>query len=188
MAHLNVFNKDSDFVRTVSVAKAKNLGPDEYVYCVTCAVIQYGKIILEEKSRNRIDRGLLDFCSGHVEGDESPDQAMIRELGEELGIPESIARHIVREGRFTATDCGRTSQSNFHCIYYSLNLPAGILLTMQPLEVGRILRRTIWEVSAIIHRNEEFVIPYGHRHGTQLPLDDFLRRLAILASAPQVTK
>ena len=44
-----------------------------------------------EKRGNRfLDPGKLDLCSGHVKSGEISAQSMVRELNEELSIPENI--------------------------------------------------------------------------------------------------
>lgn len=58
-------------------------------YClatVSCFVLnEKGEILVEKRTRNKkIDPGILDTVSGHIDNNETPKQAMIREYVEEL--------------------------------------------------------------------------------------------------------
>lgn len=49
-----------------------------------------GKIlILKRRETLKLDPGKYDFCSGHIKKEETPTQAMFREIREEVGINES---------------------------------------------------------------------------------------------------
>jgi 8-oxo-dGTP diphosphatase len=57
------------------------------VLVVACALIDAdGRVLLAQRPAQRPMAGLWEFPGGKVEADERPEQALIRELGEELGI------------------------------------------------------------------------------------------------------
>ncbi|NKB71979.1 MAG: NUDIX domain-containing protein [Candidatus Latescibacteria bacterium] len=53
-----------------------------------CAVLwQGGQILLGRRSpRRKFYPGVWDLIGGHCEGEETPQQTLVRELGEELGV------------------------------------------------------------------------------------------------------
>lgn len=67
-----------------------------WINCCTCFVIDdvNKKILFEKRGKRFLDPGKLDLCSGHVQSGEIPFQSMVRELGEELSIPEQDAVNI----------------------------------------------------------------------------------------------
>ncbi|MCC7260624.1 MAG: 8-oxo-dGTP diphosphatase MutT [Alphaproteobacteria bacterium] len=60
-------------MKTVHVAAAALIAPD-------------GKILLAQRPEGRSMAGLWEFPGGKIESGETPEQALIRELHEELGI------------------------------------------------------------------------------------------------------
>ena len=82
-----VYDKSGKLKKLINKSKEKELNENEWLNGVTCFVINENKEVLIEKRANKgLTPGKLDLCSGHVDGEETQTQAMIRELKEELGI------------------------------------------------------------------------------------------------------
>ncbi len=63
----------------------------EVTNCVSFLLVGDGKILLEKRSQNKeTDPGLIAIPGGHIEAGENQEQALTRELKEELNfLPES---------------------------------------------------------------------------------------------------
>ena len=93
----NVYNKDGELTRKIDKRQELNISEDEWLKGVTCFVInEKGEVLIEKRVNKGLTPGKLDLCSGHVDGDETQTQAMIRELGEELGIKTEEAMNVIK--------------------------------------------------------------------------------------------
>lgn len=82
-----VYDRDGNLKKIILQSEEKNIEDNEWLRGVSCFVINENNEILVERRVNRgLTPGKLDLCSGHIDGSETPTQAMIRELKEELGI------------------------------------------------------------------------------------------------------
>ena len=62
------------------------------LYVVAAALIDSdGRILLAQRPEGKAMAGLWEFPGGKINGSESPEDALIRELKEELGISTSVA-------------------------------------------------------------------------------------------------
>ena len=72
-------------VYTGIIETKKELTQDNYLGGVSCFIINdEGKVLIEKRANTKISSGEIDLCSGHIDGEETPTQAMIREYVEEL--------------------------------------------------------------------------------------------------------
>ena len=92
-----VYNQKGKFIRTISVQKEMSLQDNEWLKGVSCFVLNKdGKVLIEKRVNKGLTPGKLDLCSGHVDGEETQTQAMIRELKEELGIQLEEAVNVAK--------------------------------------------------------------------------------------------
>lgn len=69
-----------------------NAPSQPYLFVVAAALVDRdGRVLLQERSPGRSMAGLWEFPGGKVEAGETPEQALVRELREELGIDVEAA-------------------------------------------------------------------------------------------------
>ena len=82
-----VYDSEGALIGTIDKSKETELGKEEWLRGVSCFVInEDNEILIEKRSIKGLTPGQLDLCSGHIDGNELAEQAMIRELDEELEI------------------------------------------------------------------------------------------------------
>ena len=92
-----VYDKEGKLRKLINTNKEKQLNDDEWLNGVTCFVInEKGEALIEKRVNKGLTPGKLDLCSGHVDGEETQTQAMIRELKEELGIQLEEAVNVAK--------------------------------------------------------------------------------------------
>ena len=92
-----VYDKSGKLKKLIYKSKEKELNEDSWLNGVTCFVInEKGEALIEKRVNKGLTPGKLDLCSGHVDGEETQTQAMIRELKEELGIQLEEAMNVVK--------------------------------------------------------------------------------------------
>ena len=80
--------------------------------CVSGIIISEGKVLVEKRLNNdAADPGLIAISGGHVERGESVEDAIIREMKEELGI-------IVKKTRFIGEEAWTASDGERQRIHY----------------------------------------------------------------------
>ena len=93
----NVYDKDGKITRKIDKKQELSINENEWLKGVTCFVInENGEVLIEKRVNKGLTPGKLDLCSGHIDGDETQTQAMIRELGEELGISIEEAMNVIK--------------------------------------------------------------------------------------------
>lgn len=92
-----VYDKNGKIKQIIDKNQEKNLNEDDWLNGVTCFVLNENNEVLIEKRVNKgLTPGKLDLCSGHINGEETETQAMIRELKEELGIELEEALNVAK--------------------------------------------------------------------------------------------
>ncbi len=92
-----VYDKSGKLKKLINKNREKELNEKEWLNGVTCFVInEKGEALIEKRVNKGLTPGKLDLCSGHVDGEETQTQAMIRELKEELGIQLEEASDVIK--------------------------------------------------------------------------------------------
>lgn len=118
---IDIYTKEGIKIGTISKKEYYSLNGDiPWIKCCTCFVVdqETNKILFEKRGKRFLDPGKLDLCSGHVRSGEVPIQGMVRELGEELNIPESVARNIQYLGKMDVDYTNledETNRKNLKC-------------------------------------------------------------------------
>ncbi len=118
-----VYDVNRALIGVVSKEREKTLSREEYIRVVSCFVINENNEVLIEK---RLDEGLnpgeLDLCSGHIDKNEFANQAIRRELNEELGIDKEKMGNLKKVIDYeypisiTSGDNIRNFFTNFYCL------------------------------------------------------------------------
>ncbi len=92
-----VYDQTGKLKRIIDKKRESEVTEQEWLGGVTCFVINESNEVLIEKRVNKgLTPGKLDLCSGHIDGEETETQAMIRELREELGIEFDEAINVMK--------------------------------------------------------------------------------------------
>jgi 8-oxo-dGTP diphosphatase len=80
------------------------------VLVAACALVDAdGRVLIAQRPEGKMMAGLWEFPGGKIEADECPEQTLIRELSEELGI-------IVSEACLAPVTFASHSYANFHLL------------------------------------------------------------------------
>ena len=100
---IDIYTEDGKQIGKISKKEyySGNLQDVPWIKCCTCFVIddREKKVLFEKRGKRFLDPGKLDLCSGHVKSGEVPAQSIIRELNEELSIPEDDSRNVKYIGK-----------------------------------------------------------------------------------------
>ena len=90
-------NKDNKKIYKGRIIQANELNNQQYLGGVSCFIIdENGKVLIEKRGNTKITAGEVDLCSGHIDNNETPTQAMIREYVEELHNGSEEEREVAR--------------------------------------------------------------------------------------------
>lgn len=169
---LDIFTKDGTKIGSMSKKdyySQKSVAP--WIKCCSCFVVdrQEKKVLFEKRGNTLIDSGKVDLCSGHVQSGEIPQLAMMRELKEELGIPENISSNVHYLGD-VFVDCSNlsdpTNRKNMKFItsMYALDISYAKDIKMDNDEVVRFA----W-------LSQEDAIGFIENSMTRIPYDEKLK-------------
>ena len=131
-----VYDKTGKYLYDIDVSEEKELD-NQYLHGVTCFVInEKNEVLMEVRANTELTPGKIDLVSGHVNGNEVAMAAVIRELGEEVGIKGIIGSDI-RSVSELSKPLGFESKGkirNFHIDFYCLQTQKHHF-TIQPEEV-----------------------------------------------------
>ena len=121
--YYKVYDKSKKLKRIIATSQEKQLTEKEWLEGVSCFVInEKGEVLIEKRVDKGLTPGKLDLCSGHIDNDETPTQAMIRELREELGIEAEEAMNVIKliESPVPLGLLSSTKRRNFFTTFYCL--------------------------------------------------------------------
>ena len=131
-----VYDKTGKYLYNIDINKEKSL-TNQYLHGVTCFVInEKNEVLMEVSANTELTPGKIDLVSGHVNGNEVGIQAMLRELGEEVGIKGVLGSDIKRVSDLSKP-LGFESKGkirNFHIDFYCMKTKDHHF-TIQPEEV-----------------------------------------------------
>ncbi len=132
-----------------------------WIKCATCYVVnnKNKKIILEKRGERHLDPGKIDACSGHVRSGELPLQCMVRELGEELNIPEQYASKLHYLGKIKVNwvdleDEALRQRLKAFVDIYALRLQDTNMIKKDGTEVAALAEATYDETKRFIESNK----------------------------------
>lgn len=134
--YYKVYNSKGQYIKDIDIKDEKSL-TDEYLYGVTCFVVnEKNEVLMEVRANTELTPGKIDLVSGHVNGNEYGIGAMIRELNEEVGIRGVLENQIFKVNE-NAKPLGFESKGkirNFFIDFYCL-LTSKSHFKIQPEEV-----------------------------------------------------
>ena len=123
-----VFDPYGKLNRFIKASNEKNdISEKDWLKGVSCFVLnENGEVLIERRVNKGLTPGKLDLCSGHIDSFETPSQAMLRELQEEIGIDREkafsnlkpISKHEPAPLRFKSSNKNR----NFYIYFFCLKL------------------------------------------------------------------
>lgn len=147
-----VYDKSGNFKRTINKEEEKKLTENEWLKGVTCFVVnENGEVLIEKRVNKGLTPGKLDLCSGHLDGNETETQAIIRELKEELGIEIEEAMNVIKLDKNEAPlgFLSSNQKRNFFITFYCLKRISSEI-KMQKEEIDKIVWLPLEETFKLI--------------------------------------
>lgn len=147
--YYKAYDARGQFKRTIPLGTKPR--KDEFLKGASCIIFTHdNKILLEVRGKDREAGNLLDFCSGRLDRDETPREAIIRELQEELGIPPETSKNVIELIELPVIIEKRQIQKNWILTFFLLFLPEELELRLQTEEVQNTMTLTMKELSVAI--------------------------------------
>ena len=150
--YYKVYDKSKKLKKIIAIRQEKQLTEEEWLEGVSCFVInENGEVLIEKRVGRGLTPGKLDLCSGHVDGDETTTQAMIRELKEELGIENQETMNVTKlaENVIPLEFSSSNKKRNFFITFYCLKRNTSNV-TIQEEEIEKIVWLPLEEAFALI--------------------------------------
>ncbi len=117
------YDKNGNLKGMIKSKQEQNISNDIWLSGVTCFVLnEKNEVLIEKRAKKGITPGKLDLCSGHINGQETPTQAIIRELKEELGIEIEESMNVIKltQQAFPLIFEDNSKKRNFFINFYCL--------------------------------------------------------------------
>lgn len=135
-----VYDKSGNLTRIIEATSEKEaISEVDWLKGVSCFVInENGEVLIEKRVGKGLTPGEFDLCSGHIDNKETPTQAMIRELQEELSIPFEKAIElsaISKDNSIPLKFKNHDGNRNFFIYFFCLKLSANTKIEFQKEEI-----------------------------------------------------
>lgn len=150
--YYKVYDKSGKLKRIIAKDEEKNLDEEEWLNGVSCFVInENGEVLIEKRVNKGLTPGKLDLCSGHIDGEETKTQAMIRELREELGIEIEEAINVIKldDNPLPLEFVSSNKKKKFFITFYCLKRRTS-QVRIQEEEIEKVVWLPLEEVLALI--------------------------------------
>lgn len=150
--YYKVYDKSGKLKRIIAKDEEKNLDEEEWLNGVSCFVInENGEVLIEKRVNKGLTPDKLDLCSGHIDGEETKTQAMIRELREELGIEIEEAINVIKldDNPLPLEFVSSNKKKKFFITFYCLKRRTS-QVRIQEEEIEKVVWLPLEEVLALI--------------------------------------
>lgn len=156
--YYNMYEKDGSIVGKIN--PKHELRQNKWLQGVSGFVVnEKGEILLEKRTSTGLTPDKIDLVSGHMDKEETPEQAMIRELREEVGIETTKKNSNLEQlGTIPLIFTSRGSKRKFMITFFYCKYN-GQAIQKQNTEVDKIMWLPMSEAFDLI-RNGKTKFPY----------------------------